>query len=55
MENENALRPIDRIEKQAIEEALKIACGNVREAAKALGLGQATVYRKIKRYAIRIP
>ena len=55
VENENALRPIDRIEKQAIEEALKIACGNVREAAKALGLGQATVYRKIKRYAIRIP
>ena len=51
----NTLRPIDRIEKQAIEEALNMACGNVREAAKALGLGQATVYRKIKRYAIRIP
>ena len=51
----NTLRPIDRIEKQAIQEALNMACGNVREAAKALGLGQATVYRKIKRYAIRIP
>ena len=26
--------------------------GNVREAARLLGCGQATVYRKIKRYGI---
>jgi DNA-binding NtrC family response regulator len=46
------LRPIDRIEYQAISEALAITKGNVREAAKRLGLGQATIYRKIKKYSI---
>lgn len=46
------LRPIDRMEKEAIVEALKKSGGNVRAAAKLIGLGQATVYRKIKRYGI---
>ncbi|MFO0875783.1 MAG: sigma-54 dependent transcriptional regulator [Gemmataceae bacterium] len=47
---EAPLRPIDEMEKNAIREALKQSGGNVREAARLLGLGQATVYRKIKRY-----
>ena len=47
-----AVRPIDRIECQAISQALTTSDGNVREAAKRLGLGQATVYRKIKKYNI---
>jgi len=51
---DEGLRPIDQIEKQAIEEALKRSRGNVREAARTLGLGQATVYRKIKRYGIHL-
>ncbi len=46
------LRPMDQIEIQAIRDALASTHGNVREAAKLLGLGQATVYRKIKRYQI---
>ena len=45
-------RPMDQIELQAIKDALASTRGNVREAAKLLGLGQATVYRKIKRYQI---
>ncbi len=45
-------RTMDQMEKQAIFEALGKSNGNVREAAKILGLGQATVYRKIKRYEI---
>ncbi len=48
------LRAIDRIEKQAILEALENAQGNVVAAARLLGVGQATVYRKIKRYGIEL-
>ena len=43
---------MDQIERQAIKQALASTNGNVREAAKLLRLGQATVYRKIKRYQI---
>jgi two-component system response regulator HydG len=46
------LRLIDQMERQAIVEALAQTQGNVREAARLLGYGQATVYRKIKRYGI---
>ena len=49
---QDMLRPMDQIELQAIKNALASTNGNVREAAKLLGLGQATVYRKIKRYQI---
>jgi DNA-binding NtrC family response regulator len=49
---EAGLRPIEQLEKQAILDALSTTRGNVREAARLLGCGQATVYRKIKRYGI---
>jgi DNA-binding NtrC family response regulator len=49
------LRVIDRVEKSAIVGALRKVGGNVREAARLLGYGQATVYRKIKRYGITLP
>lgn len=49
-----ALRPIDQVEYQAIADALATARGNVKEAAQRLGLGQATVYRKIKKYGISV-
>jgi DNA-binding NtrC family response regulator len=48
------LRAIDRLEKGAIIDALRRAGGNVRQAARLLGFGQATVYRKIKRYHIEL-
>jgi DNA-binding NtrC family response regulator len=51
-EPDSGLRTIDQIEKQAIIDALSSTRGNVREAARLLGCGQATVYRKIKRYGI---
>lgn len=50
--NSNSLREIDRVERNAIIEALRKSGGNVRDAAKLLGLGQATVYRKLKQYDI---
>jgi DNA-binding NtrC family response regulator len=49
------LRVIDRMEKGAIVDALRRVGGNVRQAARLLGFGQATVYRKIKRYNIALP
>ena len=48
----SSLFSMDTIERQAIVKALASTNGNVREAAKLLQLGQATVYRKIKRYQI---
>lgn len=48
------LKPIDQMEKQAILDALHQTRGNVSLAAKKLGLGHATVYRKIKRYGIEL-
>ncbi|MEX0937699.1 MAG: sigma-54 dependent transcriptional regulator [Pirellulales bacterium] len=53
-EQSDTLRPMDQIEKQAILEALARAHGNVVDAAQLLGVGQATVYRKIKRYGIEL-
>lgn len=50
---EGGLRAMDQIERNAILEALKKSNNNVREAAKILGLGQATVYRKLKKYDIK--
>lgn len=49
---ESRLTEMERIEKDAIMQALALAQGNVRTAAKSIGLGQATVYRKIKKYGI---
>jgi two-component system response regulator HydG len=49
---DSGLRPIDEMERRAICEALQRTAGNVREAARLLGMGQATVYRKLKRYNI---
>jgi transcriptional regulator of acetoin/glycerol metabolism len=46
------MRLVDQVEKQAIEEALRQTRGNVRDAASMIGLSQATIYRKIKRYDI---
>jgi DNA-binding NtrC family response regulator len=50
----STLLPIAELEKKAICEALQKTGGNVRGAAEVLGLGPATVYRKIKRYSISV-
>lgn len=41
---------IDEIESAAIESAITTFKGNLTEAAKALGIGRATLYRKVKAY-----
>lgn len=46
--------PLDDLERQAIEMALMQYRGNVSVAAKKLQIGQATLYRKVKKYGIQI-
>jgi DNA-binding NtrC family response regulator len=43
-------RPLEDIERWAIEETLKLTSGNRDEAAKVLGIGQRTLYRKLEKY-----
>jgi transcriptional regulator with PAS, ATPase and Fis domain len=57
MEDENTIvfRPgvtMAELEKEAITAALKQVAGNRRKAAEMLGLGERTLYRKIKEYDI---
>lgn len=46
--------PMEEIEKRAVVIALKLYRGNVAEAAKKLGMGNATLYRRMKAYKIRV-
>ena len=43
---------LEQIEKKAINLALVKAAGNLSEAAKTLGIGRTTLYRKIEKYGI---
>jgi DNA-binding NtrC family response regulator len=45
--------PFTEIERREIVRALRICEGNVSHAAERLGIGQATLYRKIKKYGLR--
>jgi DNA-binding NtrC family response regulator len=42
--------PLEELERLAIEQAMKLCHGSVSEVAKALEVGQATLYRKIQKY-----
>ncbi len=44
---------LDEMEKAAIERAIQKNHGNISKAAKELGLGRTTIYRKLDRYGIR--
>lgn len=48
------IEPLHVMEKRSIVEAIVEMDGNVGRAAIALGIGQATVYRKIKRFDIDV-
>lgn len=49
---EHNVLKMDDIEAKAIENAILQYKGNLTEAAKALGIGRATLYRKVKQYHI---
>ena len=45
-----APRPLSEIERHAIEEALAFCGGNVVQAARLLGVGKDTLYRRLAQY-----
>jgi two-component system response regulator HydG len=45
-------RPLTELERLFIAETLRLTGGNREEAAKLLGIGQRTLYRKIKEYGL---
>ena len=45
-------KPLVDIERLFVAETLKLTGGNREEAAKILGIGERTLYRKIKEYKL---
>ena len=43
---------MEEIEREAIIAVLRQTGGNRRKAAQALGIGERTIYRKIRKYGI---
>jgi len=46
-------QPLSEIEKWAYQQTLKLTNGNREEAARILGIGARTVYRKLKEYDLQ--
>jgi DNA-binding NtrC family response regulator len=44
---------LEQLEKRAIRETLRLSNGNREQAAKLLGIGERTLYRKLKEYGLR--
>ncbi len=44
---------LDQLEKRAIRETLRLTGGNREQAAALLGIGERTLYRKLKEYGLR--
>lgn len=51
---EDSIRPFEEEEQQLLSRALRATKGNVRRAAQLLGIGRATLYRKIQQYHLRL-
>jgi DNA-binding NtrC family response regulator len=47
---QGSVRPLDELERQAIEDALAQAKGDKLEAARLLSIGKTTLYRKLREY-----
>lgn len=45
-------RPLEEVEKHYIQKSLELTQGNREEAAKMLGIGERTLYRKIKEWGL---
>jgi two-component system response regulator HydG len=46
------VRPLVELEKEAILRALEMVGGNRRKAAELLGIGERTLYDKLKKYGV---
>ena len=47
-----AVLTLAEVERQALVHALEVADGNVAQAARSLGIGRATMHRKLKKYEL---
>ena len=47
------VRPLEEVEREYIKSVLRAVSGNRAQAAQKLGIGEATLYRKIKQFAER--
>ena len=47
-----AILPLEEVERQAVAQALEALDHNVVKAARALGIGRATLYRKLQKYGM---
>ena len=45
--------PLDEVERRAIVHALKVMDNDIPDAARALGIGRSTLYRKLKKYNLQ--
>lgn len=54
LQEEIKIIPLDYLEKNAINDAIKKCNGNIQLASKLLKIGRATLYRKIKKYEIDV-
>lgn len=52
--DEDAIRSFEDEEQAILSRALRATKGNVRRAAQLLGIGRATLYRKIQQYKLRL-
>jgi two-component system response regulator HydG len=44
---------LDRLEREAIRQTLAMTAGNREQTAELLGIGERTLYRKLKEYGLR--
>ena len=49
-DEEQAILPLEELERRAIRKALNVTKGSVERAAKLLGMGRATLYRRLAKY-----
>ncbi len=52
--DEESIRPFEEEEQRLLSRALRATRGNVRRAAQLLGIGRATLYRKIQQFKLRL-
>jgi transcriptional regulator of acetoin/glycerol metabolism len=49
---DRALPTLEEVERLAVIQALEVTHGDCRHAAKVLGIGRATIYRKLRKYGL---
>jgi len=54
LQGDGKIIPLEDLERQAIEAALMKFQGNITIAAKKLKIGQATLYRKVKKFGLQV-